>query len=70
MGLTFPNTKCQHLNTRAIDMFYIFVGHRQTKNKGIFHSISPFKEKKNQHRTLHLDFQRLGQAQYNKMDSC
>ena len=31
-----------------------------------FISVDPFKEKTNQHRTLHLDPQRLGQRHYNK----
>ena len=30
------------------------------KKKGIYHSVDPFEEKKNQHRTLHLDPQHAG----------
>ena len=61
-------------------MLYIFTGHREhrqntqiifmgwcnDKEEGIFLSVDPFKEKTNQHRTLHLDPQRLGQSQYNE----
>ena len=36
------------------------------EKEGIFHSVDPFKEKTNQHRTLHTDPQRLGQSHYNK----
>ena len=36
------------------------------EKKVLFLSVDPFKEKTNQHQTLHLDPQRLGKSHYSK----